>query len=99
VIDDQANRDRRIFVPKEVDGLGAAVFEDFEILLAKLRNRVAFTVAHSCLLYQRDDYHRDAEVLLIAAVAGRHDLGGSKSAKDEKKDREHSRFRDAVLSV
>jgi hypothetical protein len=39
------------------------------------------------------DIHRDAEVFLIAAVAGRRDLGAGKSTEDKKKDREHNRFR------
>ena len=57
VVDHQSDCDRGVFVPEETDGLGAAIFKNFEVLTREVGDGVTFAVANGGLQYhQRDIY-------------------------------------------
>ncbi len=54
VIDDQSDRDRRVFVAEQTDRLRLSVFEDREIIAPQLHHGMTRVVAHRRLQIQRE---------------------------------------------
>jgi len=100
VVNDQADGDGRVFVPEKPDGLESAVIVDFKIVLPKASDSMTRAVAHCCLQDHQVNLNRYTEIFLVFTLAGRRNLGdGQSAAEDKKKDREHDRFRNPMLSV
>ena len=71
VIDDQAHRDRNVFVAEQADGLADAVFVHRKILLAQLGSKLAVAVAHGGLQDHQIDVHRNPERRILRLDSAR----------------------------